>query len=211
MSPSNRAPISRIVAVAVTLALVLASCEDFTAAAPEGDVVDSLLETGSDVAVPEAGCVFDAAPGDARIGELLCRYQGLLFEALSTGVSLAPSLIDQVQAAIDNHGIDPEGARATVEDVIGQIEEQLVTVIRPLTATVSDLADASFTCLTRAGELLQEALQRRDFGGIPVPGLEDWQATFDTAAAIAASGDLVAATTLVCELNDEMESALIQY
>jgi len=77
-----------------------------------------------------------------------------------------------------------------------------------VTATVSDVAPTSLNCVITASELLQEATQR--VGGVPMPDLPNWKATFDAAVVLASTGDLIGATAMACDLVPLMEAVLIQ-
>lgn len=207
-------------AVLVVFTLVLTACEESLYTSPDAPVV--VDETGADgsgdgatatpsAAGPESGCVFDAVPGDAELGALLCHYQALLVQALGSGVIVDSDLMAGVTDAVTNAVLDPQGARETVEGAIAEIERLIAqTVPEPATITVGDLTDDAFVCMARAGELLQEAFQRESLGGVPIPEMDSWQATFDDAAALAETGDIVGATRLVCDLNLQMEGVLFQ-
>jgi hypothetical protein len=232
MSPMSHLPASpsttrsaknrwRAVAVATAMALVLASCEYVappiaapvapTAAPAAGVGTTAGVETVVTAPTPTSGCVFGAVTADTTFGALLCHYQGLLFEALGRGMTIGTQITDQVQSAIDSHPVDPLLALNSLQGAVQAVEGQLTEiVIQVVTATVSDVAPTSLNCVITASELLQEATQRLQIGGVPMPDLPSWQATFDAAVVLASTGDLIGATTMACDLVPLMEAVLIQ-
>ncbi len=158
---------------------------------------------------PVSGCDGSPFPGDPAFAELVCEYQAVLIGALADGIDVSSDLRRQVTDALVQWITDPGGARAILENAIAEIETVRAS-IPPLTGTVVDVADDLFSCIDTATDLLAEATNRVEIGGVPIPGLDDWRATFDQAAVLAETGDIVGATQLLCDLNVEMDDWLFQ-
>ena len=202
---------TRPLLLALTLGLPATACEPSAFTGEPTDVTPTAAADGGAEPTPTptqpvSGCDGSAFPGDPTFAALVCDYQAALIGALADGVDVSDDLRTQVQDALVLWVTDPAGARGLVEAAIAQIESARGAV----SPTVTDVADDLFACVDHAAELLQEASDRVEFGGVPIPELDDWRATFDQAAALADAGDVVGATRLLCDLSDEMESRLIQ-
>lgn len=199
----------RLISATLAAALLLGACE---LAPTEPTAASSQTSTSTDgpTTLPSSGCAFESVASDSTFADLLCRYQGLLFEALGKGISIGSEVTDMVQASIDSHSSDPVGALVSLQDAVATVEGRIDSLAGTLTGTVADLAPQSFDCVLRAGDLLQEAARMRDVGGVPMPDLDDWRTTFDSAVALAATGDLIGATRIACDLVAVMEPVLVQ-
>lgn len=203
----------RLIAGALLVALLIAACDGSAFTADPNPSPGGLAAptTAAGDPTPASGCAFDGVVSDADLATAVCQYQTLLVQALSSGVIVDPALMEQVSSAIATAAIDPQNARALVEAAIAQIEQRIAAVVPDeLTPTVADLTDTAFGCMVRANELLGLAVERQTIGGVPIPEMEAWQATFADAAALAETGDVAGATTVVCDLNADMESVLFQ-
>ncbi len=214
-------PFPKLMSVLAVLTMAVSACEIAPPVTSQPEVVDEMGETAADGPVADApiqeaetvesGCGLEGFPGDSEFATLLCDYQAVLVRALSSGVVVDPNLMNQVSDAIAAHVADPTAARDAVADVIAAIEQQIVSAVpQPASPTIADLTDGAFDCMARAGELLQEAFQRESIGGVVIPELDQWELAFDEAALLAESGDLISATSLVCDLNVDMEAVLFQ-
>lgn len=203
----------RLIAAAALVALLSTACEDSIFTADPNPSPDAIGEPAGAATepTPASGCAFEGVVGDVDLAAAVCRYQALAVQALSSGVIVDAALMEQVSAAIATAAIDPQHARAVVEAAIVQIEQLIAAVVPDdLTPTVADLTDTAFGCMARANELLALAFERQTIGGVPIPEMDDWRATFADAAALAETGDVAGATATVCELNAAMESVLFQ-
>ena len=209
----------RSVALVLALAIVSTGCEEtaFTTDRPlvtDDDPVDGSDEPddGEDdntESVP-TGCAVDAFPGDEAFAQVVCEYQAVLIRALSAGIAVDTDITGRVAGAMVAWVSDPAGARQQIVDAIAEIDELIVDVPEVTTATVGDLTDDLFACVSEASDLLQVAFDRMDFGGVPIPEMEEWQAAFDEAAELAGNGNSAGAMAVVCGLTDEMQSILFQ-
>jgi hypothetical protein len=200
----------RLISAAMAVVLFLGGCELAPTEPTAGTSQESTTSSDGTTTLPSSGCAFEAIGSDGTFAALLCRYQGLLFEALGKGISIGSEVTDMVQASIDSHESDPLTALASLQNAVAAVEGRIDSLAGALTGTVADLAPQSFDCVLRAGDLLQEAARMRDIGDVPIPDLDDWRTTFDSAVALAATGDLIGATKIACDLVAVMEPVLVQ-
>lgn len=210
---------TRLLPLLLALALVAAACEPSTFTAPQTPTTPPVVDDGGaggggDSAPPTepvSGCDGTPFPGDPAFAALVCDYQAMLIGALADGIDVSAELRTQATDALVQWITDPSGARTVLENAIAEIESARDALdFDPLTVTVADVADDLFSCIDTATDLLAEATNRVEIGGVPIPGLDDWRTTFDQAAALAETGDVVGATQLLCNLNAEMDAWLFQ-
>ena len=204
---------TRLLTLVLALALTAAACEPSTFTTPPTSTATP-VDDGGDAgpaptpSTPASGCDGTPFPGDPAFAALVCEYQAILLGALADGIDVSADLRGQVTDALVQWVTDPGAARAVLENAIAEIEN--ARAVLPSTQTVADVADDLFSCIDTATDLLNEATNRVEIGGVPIPGLDDWRATFDQAAALAETGDVVGATQLLCDLNGEMDDWLFQ-
>ena len=197
----------------MALALVAAACEPSTFTTPQTPTTPPVVDDGGGGGTaptpvePVSGCDGTPFPGDPAFAALVCEYQAVLIGALADGIDVSADLRSQVTDALVQWITDPGGARAILENAITEIENARTLIS---TGTVVDVADDLFACIDTATDLLTEATNRVEIGGVPIPGLDGWRAAFDQAAALAETGDIVGATQLLCDLNVEMDDWLFQ-
>ena len=206
---------TRLIPLLLALVMAVAACEPSTFTTPTtsttppvaGDAGDGGGQTPP-TTDPVSGCDGTPFPGDPAFAALVCDYQAILLGALADGIDVGADLRSQATDALVQWVTDPAGARTVLENAIAEIEN--ARSLLPTTTTVVDVADDLFSCIDTATDLLAEATNRVEIGGVVIPGLDDWRATFDQAAALAESGDVVGATQLLCDLNVEMDAWLFQ-
>lgn len=218
VDPIRRSPTAmtrtRLLPLLLALALVAVACEPSAFTTPQTPTTPPVVDGdgGGGVPAPDepaSGCDGTPFPGDPAFAALVCEYQAALLGALADGIDVSSDLRSQVTDALVQWITDPGGARAILENAIAEIETVRAS-IPPLTGTVVDVADDLFSCIDTATDLLAEATNRVEIGGVPMPGLDGWRATFDQAAELAETGDIVGATQLLCDLNVEMDDWLFQ-
>jgi hypothetical protein len=202
----------RTLAVLLAFGLVAAGCEESDFLGSPGPVDDQSSATepepDGETETSTVGCGVEGFPGDRAFTEAVCAYQATLIRALAAGVDVSDE-IDSVAEALILWITDPDGALALVEDAIGQIDA-MIAPVTPDTSTMVDVTDNLFACVSDAADWLQIAFDRINIGRVVIPEIDDWQATFDQAAALAEEGRIAEAITVVCGLTDEMESVLVQ-
>ena len=206
---------TRLLPFLLALALVAAACEPSAFTTPQTPTTPPATDGGDGggqsqpPVEPVSGCDGTPFPGDPAFAALVCEYQAILIGAIADGIDVSSELRGQVTDALGQWITDPGGARSVLESAIAEIENARAS-IPPLTSTVADVADDLFSCIDTATDLLAEATNRVEIGGVPIPGLDGWRTTFDQAAALAEAGDVVGATQLLCDLNVEMDDWLFQ-
>jgi hypothetical protein len=200
----------RTLAVLLAFGLVAAGCEESDFLGSPGPVDDQSSATEpepdgtatDETETPTVGCGVEGFAGDGAFTEAVCAYQATLIRALAAGVDVSDE-IDSVAEALILWITDPDGALALVEDAIGQIDA-MIAPATPDTATMVDVTDNLFACISDAADWLQIAFDRINIGRVVIPEIDDWQAAFDQAAALAEEDRIAEAITVVCALTDEM-------
>lgn len=190
--------------------LVTAACEPTTFTSPVEPTATPLVPGApaptSTPAPPATGCDGSSFPGDPAFAVLVCDYQAALIGALADGVDVSAELRSSVTDAIAAWVTDPSGAA----DILRAAIDEIQALRQVLTPTLTDVTDDLFSCIEAASGWLQEATNRVEIGGVPIPELDGWRTAFDDAAALAESGDVAGATRLLCDLATTMESVLVQ-